>query len=511
MPKRLVLFLFLYSFAFSLDEYSGGRLSRYQKNMNVLSYAIHLNVNPENKTISGYVDIQLDVKDTLGRTIEFDLLDSYNVDGVYINGEQQRYIKKQNKVRINPNNLFVENHVRIHYNGSPPEAKNPPWGGGFTWEKDTLGFPWIGVSCQTNGAHIWFPCIEHPSDEANEAELFITVEKPLVVAANGILIDTVSTGGKTTWHWKTQYPISPYNINFTVGRFDIINKTIELKNPTRLQYFVLPEHKDGSNYIIDEAEKYLHFYEQYFGPYPWTSEKFGMVETPYWGMEHQTIIAYGNRYKVKEPGYDFLLLHEMGHEWWGNYLTVHDWADFWIHEGVTIYAEALFLEDEFGIDAYHEFFKKTVRQKISNKKPIVPKRNATSKDVDGLDVYYKGAMVLHMLRFLEGKEKILTILNRALYSDKELPYNHITTNDFIEITQNETDKDYSWFFDTYLFSKRIPKLVVKNKKVYWEKPSYPMPIEIELTNGKTIKHFPNKEPIPNLLKADPNGWILFRE
>ncbi|MBT3590779.1 MAG: M1 family metallopeptidase [Candidatus Marinimicrobia bacterium] len=515
MYKKLIIAIYVSSICFSMDIYSGGRLTKHQRNMDVKSYSINLSVDTDNKAISGFVDISFNIKDTTKTTIEVDLIESYSVEKVLLNNNSIRFNHRNNIIRIKTATLEPLNIIRIFYNGKPPAASNPPWDGGFTWETDSLGYPWVGISCQTNGAHIWFPCIEHPSDEADSAEIIITVDKPLVVGANGLLIDSTSTNNQTTWHWKTQNTISPYNINFTIGRFNVVEKTLPLYEQTLLQYFVLPEHEPGSDYIIKEAEKYLHFYESVFGPYPWSNEKFGMIETPYWGMEHQTIIAYGNNYKVREPGYDFLLLHEMGHEWWGNFITVHDWADFWIHEGITIYAEALFLEETFGKKAYHEFFQNTVRGKISNKKPIVPKRNATSFNVGGLDVYYKGAMMLHMLRYLEGKDVVLKILTQLLYSKKELPNNHTSTNEFIDIVNRMTGKDYHWFFNVYLRSKRLPKLITKNrdgkKSIYWDNQSFKMPIEIKTSKGEIIKHQPKKNKKVDAKEIDPNNWILYRD
>jgi len=510
--KYLSIFLTV-TIVFSMDIYSGGKLSLIQNNMDVHYYDIHLTVDSEKKIIHGYVELGINVKDTTIKGLELDLIDQFDISKIKVNALMSSFSHNNNKITISPTSLVRSNTIRIYYSGKPPEANNPPWDGGFSWESDSLGYPWIGVSCQTNGAHIWIPCIEHPSDEADSVDLFITTSKHLVVAGNGLLIDTTADNNQTTWHWKTTYPISAYNINFTIGKFQLIEKDLNLKNPTHLQYFVLQEYLEGSGYIINEAEKYLKFYESLFGAYPWSNEKFGMVQTPYWGMEHQTIIAYGNNYKIRKPGYDFLLLHEMGHEWWGNYLTVHDWADFWIHEGITIYAEALFIEENFGIDAYHEFFKKTVRSKISNNIPIVPKQNAISQDVKGLDVYYKGAMVLHMLRYLIGKEKLISILNTTLHSEKSLSHNHVSTQDFIDITNEITSEDFGWFFDVYLKKKDPPKLVIKNrwktKTINWENPNFLMPIEIETFNGEIVKIQPGKRKIKNVKRVDPTQWILF--
>ena len=238
--------------------------------------------------------------------------------------------------------LFTPHYLEIKYGGKPPTAKRPPWDGGFTWGKSKDGHHWIGVSCPANGAHIWYPCKEHPSDKPNGVDLSITVPEPLMVAANGLLQAVDSQGDKwTTWRWRTEYPISTYNVNFTIGYFEMVEKTgYILDEPLPLVFYVLPEARDGAVALLNEAENYLNFYARNFGQYPWMEEKFGLVHTPYWGMEHQTINAYGNDYKKTKRGYDFLMFHEMGHEWWGNYLSVADWSDFWIHEGFDTYAES---------------------------------------------------------------------------------------------------------------------------------------------------------------------------
>ena len=270
------------------------------------------------------------------------------------------FIKAQD---IKPGSIVT---VRVVYKGKPPEAEKPPWSGGFTWKKSEDGYPWVGVSCQGNGSYIWYPSKEHPSDEPEGADVYITVQKPLSVASNGLLQGVEDHKNKWhTWHWKTKYNISPYNINFTIGHFDLIERTSSvLGKPLKIQFFVLKESKKGADELLDQAEIFLEFFSRNFGQYPWINEKLGLVNTPYWGMEHQTIIAYGNEYKNNEKGYDFLLFHEMSHEWWGNYLSVSDWADLWIHEGFAIYIESLYLEEKYGEDEYNKFFRKKLLKKI---------------------------------------------------------------------------------------------------------------------------------------------------
>ncbi|MBT7946172.1 MAG: M1 family peptidase, partial [Candidatus Marinimicrobia bacterium] len=303
-----------------MDVYSGGKLSSNQAAMDVTHYTIKLKVDPYKQTISGIVNISFIL---IGKPdkIEIDLLDDFHVSGTAIDGMNLAFTHKNHKILIEyPGlDLFKTHYLEIKYSGKPPVAKKPPWDGGFTWEKSEDGHPWIAVSCQTNGAYIWYPCKDHPSDKPDGVDISITVPDPLTVAANGVIQSIHSEGDKwTTWHWRTEYPISTYNVNFTAGYFEVVERTgYILDKPLNMVYYVLPEKRDGAEGLLKDAEEYLNFYARNFGQYPWMKEKFGLVHTPYWGMEHQTINAYGNNYKKTKLGYDFLMFHEMGHEWWG--------------------------------------------------------------------------------------------------------------------------------------------------------------------------------------------------
>ena len=339
MRGLLLIFSFL-SIVFSKDITSGGKLSKNQLGVDVRHYDIRLKVDPKRKIISGHVNIKIKIIDEV-RFIELDLLNQYFISKVMIDSVTTPFKHRDNTIFIKPQNLEINSTilVTVEYKGKPPIAENPPWDGGFTWSKSKDGYPWIGVSCQSNGSHLWYPSKEHPSDEPESAEIHITVPKPLSVASNGILQSVKEHKNKwTTWHWSTKYSINPYNINFTVGHFELIERIVpSLGKPLRVQFYVLKENLEGAQKLLDQVEIFVEFFTRNFGQFPWIEEKLGLVNTPYFGMEHQTMIAYGNDYKKNEKGYDFLLFHEMAHEWWGNYLSVSDWSDFWIHEGFAVY------------------------------------------------------------------------------------------------------------------------------------------------------------------------------
>ena len=524
-----MIYLIFLSFGFSLDVYSGGKLSSNQAAMDVTHYTIKLKVDPYKQTISGIVNISFIL---IGKPdkIEIDLLDDFHVSGTAIDGMNLSFTHKNHKILIeDPGlDLFKTHYLEIKYSGKPPVAKNPPWDGGFTWEKSEDGHPWIAVSCQTNGAYIWYPCKDHPSDKPDGVDISITVPDPLTVAANGVIQSIHSEGDKwTTWHWRTEYPISTYNVNFTAGYFEVVERTgYILDKPLNMVYYVLPEKRDGAEGLLKDAEEYLNFYARNFGQYPWMKEKFGLVHTPYWGMEHQTINAYGNNYKKTKLGYDFLMFHEMGHEWWGNYLSVADWADFWIHEGFDTYAEALYIEEKFGKKTAKSFVNNRYKKNIQNEQAVVPERNTSTEYKTDNDVYYKGAHILHSLRYLIGDEVLRESLKEFIQMPKELPQNQTSTKEFISLIHNNSGQNNQWFFNQYLFKNDLPVLIVeeeiiKNKKfidLWWESDGFKMPVEIrfesfdgERNRKLDLNNSPTRIAIPlkSDLLIDPENWLLY--
>jgi len=245
-------------------------------------------------------------------------------------------------------------------------------------------------------------------------------------------------------------------------------------------------------------------------------------------MEHQTINAYGNKYKNTQLGYDFLMFHEMGHEWWGNFLSVADWSDFWIHEGFDTYAEAMFVEEKYGSEALKGFIKSRYKKNIQNITPVVLSKNMTMEDKIGNDVYYKGAHVLHMLRYLIGFNTLKETLKEFLYMLKERPNNQTSTKEFISLVHQNTDLQIDWFFEQYLYKSKLPTLNIKKKIVndkqiiefWWEEKGFKMPVEIkffsfdgERNRKLTLSNSPYKIAIPKQsdLNIDPEGWLLFNK
>ncbi len=420
----------------------------------------------------------------------------------------------------------------IDYSGVPPEAVKPPWDGGFTWSKTKDGQPWIATTCETEGADLWWPCKDHPSDKPESFTLRIRVPEPLVVATNGKLIEVVPHGdGTRTYHWHTVFPISNYNIALNIGPYETITGPYRSVTGEAIPvtFWVLPENRAAAEKFFPEILAHLNFYERVLGPYPFRAEKYGVVETPHLGMEHQSIIAYGNKYRGGPHGFDWLHHHELGHEWWGNLVTVSDWRDFWIHEGLCSYMQPLYAEEREGMVAYlHAMYES--RRSIKNVNAVVP-ASATSQgvieDTLGNEVYTKGSWVVHMLRYLVGKDTMLTTLRRFAYptvaaerSTDCSACHFATTDDFIRTANQVSGRDLVWFFNLYLFQPKLPKLVstIEGDKLHlrWETPEgypFPMPLEVEVNGQVERIEMPGGRAELSAAKyghakLDPNLWIL---
>ncbi len=509
---------------------SGGPLDFNQSLYDVLYYDINLKIDPAKRSLTGFVDIRLQSLGDSLRMLEFDLIDAYTVTEVSSDGVEGTFQHKNHKIMVPLKEPLKKDSIevlRIYYEGQPPVARRPPWEGGFVWSTDSAGAPWVGVACQEEGAKIWWPSKDHPSDEPDSVAINITIPDSLVCAANGLLdsITTPSAGWKT-FHWKTRHPINNYNVTVNIGAYVSYRRTYHGTRDMDIVYYVLREDTAGARELLDQAETTLTFYAAYFGEYPYIDEKFGLAEAPYYGMEHQTINAYGNNYRNTPLGYDFLLLHEMGHEWWGNHLTVGDWADFWIHEGIDIYAEGLFIESHYGEEAYHRFFQETVRPRLKNRQAIIPHQEATTSEAYTIDVYYKGAMVLHMLRYLMGKEALLAILREFATRPDFTDPNRVTTQDFIHLVNQRTGRDWGWFFTQYLEKAELPVLYAKvqpratetSVTLQWKTAAFFMPVTIAVTTGdktqlQRVNVTHQKQtwfyPAGSTVVIDPQKWLLY--
>jgi hypothetical protein len=518
---------------------SGGVLIPEQAAYDVRFYDLKLTVNPAAKRIDGTATVLVKALQPLSWLV-LDLDPLLNVKSIgEIRGDKTQTLAFERRGGQLWINLKTERHssdlisVAIDYGGKPREAPFAPWEGGFTWSRTKSDKPWIATSCQTEGADIWFPNKDHVSDKPDSVALHITVPKPLVVASNGRLrgIDT-NRNNTYTYNWFVSNPISAYNIALNIAPYRHIETEYERTDGSKMaiQFFVLPEDEARGKAFLAEMKDQVAFLENLLGPYPFRADKFAAAQTPFLGMEHQTIIAYGANFRNDamtdyDGGFDALFFHELAHEWYGNLLTNADWKDMWLHEGFATYLEALYAEHLGGSSAYKNYMTQQ-RRSIRNDAPLAAQSAQTSKEVSD-DVYNKGSWVLHSLRYLIGMEKMKHILRRMAYPNPQMEQvtdgrqtRFVDSYEFIWLVQRVTKQDLNWFFETYLRHSKLPQLhIIKGRKGFtfkWETVSglaFTMPIEVLVNGQRQRLEMPSGEgyltiPEGALVLVDPDRWIL---
>ena len=463
----LVYFLIISTIASAQNLKSGGVLKPEQAIMDIRHYTVALDVDPTQKTINGYTEIDLNLSEGTN-VLLFDFWHGLTVKEIFVNGIKENFTHgNDDLIRINSNQQPGKVKVKIAYGGKPGVAERAPWTGGFQWEKDSKGNPWIAITCQGEGAKIYFPCKDHPSDEPNEgADMIITVSKGLTVTAPGLLQKVTTKGNKSTFHWKTNYTISNYCILFNVGKYKLAKRIYTTVNGNRvpMEYYVLEENFDKAEKLLDLYEQSSRILEKYFGEYPWVKEAIRITETPHLGMEHQTNIAYGNKYRYEKLGdkdFDWLLHHEFGHEWWANKVTNRDWAHMWIQEGICSFGDAMATRELAGEEAYLKRMAQTARN-AANKYPIVRGEQVDSDSAYHGDIYGKGAFFMHTLRYIMGDEKFFPTLKK-LATDPQYTYdNTVVTADVEKLFSGAYGKSLQPLF--YLFLYTTDKLEVHVKQ-----------------------------------------------
>jgi aminopeptidase N len=396
-----------------------------------------------------------------------------------------------------------QEEIEISYEGQPRVAVRAPWDGGISWKKDANGNDFIASSCQGLGASVWWPNKDHMYDEVDSMKISVNVPKQLMNISNGRLESIEKQDNETTtYHWVVTNPINNYGVNINIGDYVHFSEVYEGENgPLDMDYYVLRDHLVKAKEQFKDAPKMMKAFEHWFGPYPFYEDSFKLVEVPYLGMEHQSSVTYGNQFKQGYLGrdlsrtgwglkFDFIIIHESGHEWFANNITYKDAADMWIHEGFTAYSENIFLDYHYGTEASADYVIGT-RRNIQNDTPIIGTYNVNSEGSS--DMYYKGANMLHTLRQLikddEKWRQLLRGLNKTFY------HQTVTTKDIEDYVSTFSGLNLTAFFNQYLRDIRIPTLeysIQKNKLSYqWTNvvESFEMPIEIEV-NGKTQWLYP---------------------
>lgn len=535
MKNIFLILLIIVSKLFSQfgSQDSGGKLIPEQKCYDVKFYDLNLEIDTNKKAIAGYVIINAKAENNFSKIV-VDLDTTFSISEILLlekaKQSELKFSHTKGKIwidfpyQIKKDEMFS---IKINYAGVPRIAKRPPWDDGFIWAKTKENKNWITLTCQGGGADIWFPCKDHPSDEPDSASINFTVPSDLVCVSSGKLISKVNNNnGTTTWHWFSSTPINNYNIMLYLGPYIPIEYDYTSITGEKIPFtvWVLPENFDKAKEHSKQFLLHMKINEELVGPYPFRIDKYSEVETPHLGMEHQTAIAYGAGWKNhKDFPFDWLHHHEFSHEWWGNLVTCKDWSDFWIHEGTGTYMQPLYLEKVFGKEMYMGYLKSI--KKFSNKQPVAPRGEKTSGEVYNLDIYYKGAWILHTLRNYLGDETFFKIFRRWAYPTKEMEKiktgaqcRNATTDEFLEIAENISHKKLDWFWEVYFRTSSLPKLhykKVNNENIFWLETennlSFDLPIEIKADNKIFTIEMQNNKGFFNFadeIKINPEEKIL---
>lgn len=469
-------------------------------------YHLDIEVYPEEKSIAGKNTIQYRVLKPY-QVLQLDLQKPLQLTKVTQNGKELE-IKHDGNAHFvmlkDQQNIGEINSVIAYYQGKPREAIRAPWDGGISWKKDNNNKHFIASSCQGLGASVWWPNKDHMYDEVDSMDISVTIPKGLMNVSNGRLKSVVDNNNQTiTTNWHVANPINNYGVNINIGDYANFSEVFKgEKGDLDMNYYVLKDNLEKAKEHFKDAPKMMKAFEHWFGPYPFYEDSFKLVEVPYLGMEHQSSVTYGNQYKKGYLGkdlsgtgeglkFDFIIIHEAGHEWFANNITNVDIADMWIHESFTNYSENLFLDYYYGKESSAKYVIGT-RNGIRNDRPIIGQYNVNHEGSG--DMYNKGGNMLHTLRqLIEDDEKwrqILRGLNKTFY------HQTVTTEQVENYLSEQSGIDLTAFFNQYLRDTRIPTLEYKieNKqlKYRWTNivDGFDMPIQVLIAN-KTQWIFPN--------------------
>ena len=511
--RKLILFFVTFcgvlsaiSQPFSREDSLRGDLSLMRTCYDVTFYDLFVMVDHQEKSLEkSYNIIHFTVVSDFNK-MQIDLALNMEVLLIQFEGVELEYSREFGAVYIDFPRVLKKSeyaNVKIWYGGYPKEAVNAPWDGGFSWKKDDNGNPWIGVSCQGLGASVWWPCKDHQSDEPDSMRITCTARHPSKIISNGDLRkDTIEWNQYfnslvNVSEWFVSYPINNYNVTLNIG--DYVNFSelyISKKDTLRMDYYVLSDNLVKAKEHFKQVKPMMECFEKYFGAYPFWNDGYALVETPYLGMEHQSAIAYGNDYLpgyhgntrfIDELNFDFIIVHESGHEWWGNSITTNDIADMWVHEGFCTYSEVLYVECMYGYDAMLSYIN-SKKESVRNDKPVIGPYHV---NVEGSsDMYNKGSLMLHTLRSLIDDDEMWFEIIKGIAND--FKYKTVDGQEIINYINEKSGKDFTYFFNQYLKNKEIPNFQYNLQKegrnytlVYrWEAiTEFDMPILINTGNN----------------------------
>lgn len=514
---------------------SGGPLLEQQAAYDVTHYDLDVRVDPAAQTLHGTLTVRATATDTLD-VLVLDLDHRLAVKQVWADTRRNALPFER---RADENQLWIQLADRalpgdtiqatVAYGGSPRVAPNPPWQGGLTWAQTPGGDPWVATSGQTAGADLWWPVKDHPSDEPDSMDIAITVPDSLVAASNGVLRDVHRASDSTkTYRWHGSTSINSYAVTLNVAPYVSVDTSYRSTAGTQVPvtFFALPADTARARNALPHFLDHVQFLEETLGPYPFRADKYGIAQTPFLGMEHQTLIAYGSTFNRSgglgyEADFDALHFHELAHEWYGNCLTVRDWKDFWIHEGVATYLEALYMESRRGLDGYLDLIA-YFRRQVTNRSPIARKDPTSAQAMYGRDVYYKGALVLHTLRSMIGREALVGLLRDFVYPDGTEPAQacrHVGTRDFLKRAEAVAGRSLDGLAETYLYQAALPTLdstrTEQTLTLTWRNAAEGFAVPVPVRVGDTTRTVAMEGgkgtlsvPADASVHIDPNDWLL---
>ena len=465
-------------------------------------YHLDIKVDPENKSIKGSNTVGYKVLKS-HNLMQIDLQEPMHITSVKQNNKSLDFSREGNayfiklKRKQKPGKI---NYINIEYEGNPKVAIRAPWDGGLSWEKDENGIDFIATSCQGLGASVWWPNKDHMYDEVDSMLMSVNVPKHLVNVSNGRLRNIIEKDDNTkTYEWFVSNPINNYGVNINIGDYvNFSEKYDGEKGILDIDYYVLRDNLEKAKEQFKQVPMMLDAFEHWFGPYPFYEDSFKLVEVPYLGMEHQSSITYGNKYMQGYLGrdlsrtgwglkFDYIIIHESGHEWFANNITYKDIADMWVHEGFTCYSENLYVDYHFGKEASADYVIGS-RRGIGNRKPIIGPYNV-NREGSG-DMYSKGANLLHTLRQIAKDDQVWRKILRGL--NKEFYHQTVTSKQIENYISENIGFDLSYVFDQYLRDYRIPVLEYTinegTLKYRWGNTidGFNMPIEVTIDDVKQL-------------------------
>lgn len=508
--KKVIYFIILLGFQnlisqeyFTRKDSLQGGLRLERTCFDVLRYDLNLTVKPEEQLIYGANDITFKITEPTNK-IQLDLFENMSIDGISIKNQPKlEFNREHNAVFIYFNNILQKDSIytlRFSYYGKPIIARNAPWDGGFVFTKDRQGKDWVGVACQGTGASLWYPCKDSQSDEPDfGATIKVAVPNGLMNVSNGRFMGSLDLkNGYTRWDWEVKNPINTYSINVSIGDYVHIHENYKGLD---LDYYVLRENEVKARAHFEEVKPMMDCFQSKFGPYPFANDGYKLVETPYLGMEHQSAVAYGNKYVKGYLGtdrsqtgigllFDYIIIHESGHEWFGNSITSKDIADMWIHEGFTTYTEAVFIECQYGYEKGQQYIN-GCKKNIDNTSPIIGPYGVNKEG--STDMYEKGALMLNTLRHIVNND--YKWWNILLKYSETFRHKIIDTKTVVDFFNTETEMNLTNFFNQYLRYANIPKLELRKSKgkleYRWkaDESKFNMPVDIKI-KGKKNRLYP---------------------